>query len=257
MPKIYRTKSGKKYFVINGRKVFVSSKLSTKEILAIYKILARNVKKTKKREATNVNKATAIVNITHPTRRRRKATNTPSTSTIDPAHRVSTSGPVQHPKDSGNKDLINGLINDTNAKRDELTRLINANVEEKKQNLLHPPPRNPNVLLPPPAQNLLLPPNQNSVRKRAKTQPILPPPAQNLLRPPNQNSVRKRAKTQPIARRESSYRDDHGVIHLFYSDDEDDDENKVIHLDDVDSNTIDRSRRTKTYRQRSYFTISS
>ena len=52
-PKLYVTKTGKKYFLVNKKRVFISSKLSKKEITSIYRILMKQDKKKKKNYHTN------------------------------------------------------------------------------------------------------------------------------------------------------------------------------------------------------------
>ena len=108
-PKLYVTKTGKKYFLVNKKRVFISSKLSKKEITSIYRILMKQDKKKKKNYHTN-NSSKAVINITNaaPSSRRRERTAKVSKSTSNEGNKVSVSG--GDPKDSGDKDLINSLI---------------------------------------------------------------------------------------------------------------------------------------------------
>jgi len=112
-PKIYVTKSGKRYFVVNGRKVYINSQMTKREIYSIYRLLHKTVRKkrNKKPKATNVNTASAVIKqyINTPrTRTKTKPKTRPSTIT---GNRVTTSGDSRNPKDSGDKDLINSLQN--------------------------------------------------------------------------------------------------------------------------------------------------
>ena len=59
-PIVHITKSGKRYFVVHERKIYISRKMSQKEIYIIYKLLLKNLK-VQKNSPTNVNKATAII----------------------------------------------------------------------------------------------------------------------------------------------------------------------------------------------------
>ena len=43
-PKLYVTKTGKKYFLVDKKRVFISSKISKKETAAIYRILMKKKK---------------------------------------------------------------------------------------------------------------------------------------------------------------------------------------------------------------------
>jgi len=113
-PTIHKTKSGKKYFIVHGRKIIINSKLTKREILQIYKLLLKNVKKQKQSRSR---------------RRSKKQKSKTFKSTIDEANRVSSSsGPA---KDSGDKDLINKLINDANTRKEE---------DRKKPEALPAPP---------------------------------------------------------------------------------------------------------------------
>jgi len=137
-PKIYVSKSGKRYFVVNERKVYINSKLTKKEIMSIYNLLKKNIKSKAKKQTNRT--ASTIINInTEPQNRKRRRTRksskkerNPFVSTIRPENRVSSTHGISydhHPKDSGDKDLINKLINDKN-KSEEVKR---GNNEEKKR----------------------------------------------------------------------------------------------------------------------------
>ncbi len=99
-PRVY-LKNGKKYFKVNGKRIFIRSKMSEREIMDIYKLLKKTMQ-GKKTKITNT--ARAVVNIHNPPaprRRRRRVTKKPFVSTIDEKNRVSVSGADRHPKDSG------------------------------------------------------------------------------------------------------------------------------------------------------------
>ncbi len=128
-PKIYVTKRGRRYFIVNGEKIFISADMTKKEISAIYKLLLKSIPKPRKKVSDgNANKASAVVHIhssdvQEPRRKRRRQTTTsktekPFVSTIDPLNRVTISGNA--PKDSGDKDLINSLVNELNKLKDDL-----------------------------------------------------------------------------------------------------------------------------------------
>jgi len=61
-PKIYVSKSGKRYFVVNERKVYINSKLTKKEIMSIYNLLKKNIK-SKAKKQTNRTASTIIISI--------------------------------------------------------------------------------------------------------------------------------------------------------------------------------------------------
>ncbi|HRP37773.1 MAG TPA: hypothetical protein PLS50_08265, partial [Candidatus Dojkabacteria bacterium] len=114
IPKIHRTETGKRYIIINGRKVYIQPGVSKKQVVSLYKSLTKSIKPKKKQHATNINKATAVIKqyINRPRREKRK--DKPFTSSIDPRYRVTVSGSDRHPKDSGDQDLINALKNKNN-----------------------------------------------------------------------------------------------------------------------------------------------
>ena len=122
-PKLYVTKTGKKYFLVNKKRVFISSKLSKKEITSIYRILMKQDKKKKKNYHTN-NSSKAVINITNaaPSSRRRARRSKASKSTSNEGNKVSVSG--GDPKDSGDKDLINSLINENNKNTEKIERQL-------------------------------------------------------------------------------------------------------------------------------------
>ena len=64
--KVYVSQSGKKYFVINGKKIYINTRLSKKEIMKIYNLLKKNMK------ITNSAKAVVIIHTAAPTKRRRR-----------------------------------------------------------------------------------------------------------------------------------------------------------------------------------------
>ena len=125
-PKVHLTKSGKRYFIVNGRKIFIESGMTKAEINSIYKVLLKSV--PLKTRTKNINKATAVIKQyinTAPVRRRRtnvQKKDKKFVSTIDEANRVTKSGNVRDPKDSGKDDEINGLINQKNLLADEVKK---------------------------------------------------------------------------------------------------------------------------------------
>ena len=138
LPTIHKTKTGKKYFIVNGRKFIISSRLTKREIAHIYKLLQ---KKTKNK-GTSVRNVITINNQNGRTRRNPKQKQTPFHSTIDPLMRViATSG------NSGDSDLINSLVNTVNEQKDLLKQL-------PAQLALPAPPEQPS--LPEPKQPLAL-----------------------------------------------------------------------------------------------------
>ena len=115
LPKIHVTSTGKKYFNVNDRRIYIASGVTRKQILSIYKALQKPKNNTNKTR----NSAHAVVNInngpTHRSKRQRRYVK--FTSTIDPLLRsTATSGSVTHPKDSGDKDLLNKLLNEVSGK---------------------------------------------------------------------------------------------------------------------------------------------
>ena len=99
MPTIHE-KNGKKYFILNKKKVFIDSKMSKKDIMIIYKLLKR---KFRNKGTKNVNSAKAVVNIISPIHRRR----------VEKKH-VQSAPPGKATVSSWNamdKDVINSLIN--------------------------------------------------------------------------------------------------------------------------------------------------
>ena len=103
-PKIHVTKSGKRYFVVSGRKIYVTSDLTKKQITSIYKLLLKSVPKPRKDRYTNTNVINQYIG-QEPRRRRRRAKpkQKPFVSTITDANRVTTSGSTRDPKHSGDK----------------------------------------------------------------------------------------------------------------------------------------------------------
>lgn len=137
LPIINVTKTGKRYFVVNGRKIFIESKMTKKEISGIYKVLLKSVpvkkKKTKAvKQATNINKATAIIKQyinEPPKRRKRKKKSKTFKSTLNDSNRVTTSSSGDDSKKSNNEDVINSLKNQLNKEKDKPLPLIDYSVE--------------------------------------------------------------------------------------------------------------------------------
>ena len=88
LPKFYRSSAGVRYFVVNGRKVFIEPGVSKKQILSIYKTLKKTIK-TKKRKQTKQSAQTVININNEPKRRNRSNRNRKYVkfgSTINPLH---------------------------------------------------------------------------------------------------------------------------------------------------------------------------
>ena len=54
LPSVKVTKNGKHYFLVNGRKVFIESNMTKREMMSIYKLLLKKVR-PKKSTTKNVN----------------------------------------------------------------------------------------------------------------------------------------------------------------------------------------------------------
>ncbi|HRP36494.1 MAG TPA: hypothetical protein PLS50_01655 [Candidatus Dojkabacteria bacterium] len=70
MPVIHKTKKGKKYFLVNGERVYIEAKMSEKDIIGVYKMLKKKIRPQNKTSQINTNTAKSVVNITNPPRRR-------------------------------------------------------------------------------------------------------------------------------------------------------------------------------------------
>src|SRR5689334_5901879 len=102
-PKINVTKTGKRYFVVNGRKVYITSDMTKREVTTIYKLLLKSVPKPKRKVTfSNSNVINQYIN-SEPRRRRRRTKPKPKPfdSTITDANRVTASNSNRAPKDSG------------------------------------------------------------------------------------------------------------------------------------------------------------
>jgi len=107
-PKVYVNKKGK-FIMVQGKRVYLDSKLTKKELSGIYNLLLKKMKPKQKIKNT----AKAIVNITNPKpqrRRRRPAQTRAQGSTIDPANRVVVSS-TKPSIDRGLEDKLNNLQN--------------------------------------------------------------------------------------------------------------------------------------------------
>ena len=62
LPKIHVTSAGKKYFNANGRRIYIESGVTRKQILSIYKALQKTIKPKNNTNKTR-NSAHAVVNI--------------------------------------------------------------------------------------------------------------------------------------------------------------------------------------------------
>ena len=136
LPKFYRSNAGMRYFVVNGRKVFIEPGVSKKQILSIYKTLKKTIK-IKKRKPKTKQSAQTVININNePKRRNRSNRNRKYVkfgSTINPLIQSVSSG---FTKDSGDIDLVNKSINEFNKKLDDDKRKLQE--ETKNQNFVVP-----------------------------------------------------------------------------------------------------------------------
>ena len=72
LPKINVTSAGKKYFKVNGRRIYIESGVTRKQVLSIYKALQKTIKPKNNTNKTH-NSAHAVVNINNgPSRRSRR-----------------------------------------------------------------------------------------------------------------------------------------------------------------------------------------
>ncbi len=127
LPTIYETRTGKRYFLLRGRRIYVESDVTKKEIRSIYKTLRDNIKPVKKRRIR---------------RRKRRLTEKEKlkviASTIDPLLRSVAHG-SNAPKDSGDKDLINKQTNELNRLYDLYTKGMADLRRQQQQGQPHPP----------------------------------------------------------------------------------------------------------------------
>lgn len=145
MPVIHKTKSGKKYFLVHGERVYIEAKMSKKDIMGVYKLLKKKIKPQKKATQINTNTAKAVVNITNPPRRRyvnRKVFQ----SGLNDLNRVV----VSHGNESANNDLLNSLMNGQNKNKELLDKLL----KQQNQKQINPGTSTPG-LEPPKSQNSL------------------------------------------------------------------------------------------------------
>ena len=120
LPKIHVTSTGKKYFNVNDRRIYIASGVTRKQILSIYKTLKKAIKPKKTR---NINKyAQTIVNINNaPSRRsyqprkfvKLNSMMNPLNSIMNPLNRSSVSN-SNAPANSALEDKLNSLINKQN-----------------------------------------------------------------------------------------------------------------------------------------------
>ena len=131
LPKFYRSSAGVRYFVVNGRKVFIEPGVSKKQILSIYKTLKKTIK-TKKRKPQTKQSAQTVININNEPKRRNRSNRNRKYikfgSTINLLLQSISSG---FTKDSGDIDLVNKSINEFNKKLDDDKRKL----EEEKRKL--------------------------------------------------------------------------------------------------------------------------
>ena len=99
-PIIRVTKSGKRYFILHGKKIYIKSTLTKQEIASIYKLLSKNIKPRRA-------KTSPIININIPRRTRKTKTGKPLI--VDRSNKVTVVSGKN--KDTGEADLLNSLIN--------------------------------------------------------------------------------------------------------------------------------------------------
>ncbi len=104
-PKVHTTKSGKPYIKVNGKKIIINVEITNKQLIKLYKLLKKTIKPKKKTKSHK--KKTK----SHRRRRRRRYLKGKFISTINPLDRSTVSSSNGHPSDSGDKDLINSLMN--------------------------------------------------------------------------------------------------------------------------------------------------
>ena len=150
-PIIHVTQSGKRYFNVNGRKIYIERGVSQKTITKIYKTLQKSVKpkKAKLMYIPASNKASAVIKQyinTHPITRRRRRRNHKKKSkskefqsSLNDSNRVSSSR-SSHSKDSGDNDLVNKTINDFNKKLEEEKKKKDEEQKTQDHNFLVPYP---------------------------------------------------------------------------------------------------------------------
>ena len=122
---IYESKTGKRYFIVNGRRVYINSKMTRKEAIGIYNILKKNIPK----RPTNINKAKAVVHIhgvqtkrTKRTRRKAKSKSKEGKSTGNAPVVTVSKG---NPNNALQEDKINSLTNQINKANDEANCINN------------------------------------------------------------------------------------------------------------------------------------
>ena len=116
MPVIHKTKTGKKYFIVNDQRVYIESGMSKKDISSIYKLLKKKLQNKQK----ITNSAKAIVNINNPApikRRRRNNKKKAFESTLNDFNRVTTSS------GNNNEDKVNYLINKNHSLNQRLNEI--------------------------------------------------------------------------------------------------------------------------------------
>ena len=112
-PKIYVAKSGRRYFIVNYRKVFIDENMTKKQILRVYRLLKQSIPIGKSKKRTKQSKSKKA---------KSKVSKDPFVSTIDPKNRSTVSGSDHKPADSGDKDLLNKQTNEINKSKDLVDR---------------------------------------------------------------------------------------------------------------------------------------
>jgi len=53
---------GKRYIIINGKRVYIQKGVSKRQVISLYSTLLKGIQPSKKERATNINNATAVIN---------------------------------------------------------------------------------------------------------------------------------------------------------------------------------------------------
>jgi hypothetical protein len=135
-PIIHISKNGKRYFTVNGRNIFINSKLTKNEIANIYKLLKKYIlpPKSKKDKTVDKNINKKVKDIFDRAGRRGK---TPSNKVFVPRFR-----PPLNKVDLQKEDLLNAEINKHNALKGEKKRdedELKKKDEQINQLILRPP----------------------------------------------------------------------------------------------------------------------
>ncbi len=170
-PAIHNTRNKRKYFIANGRKVYIEPGMTRREILASYKLML----KIPPKKSSHITKSKATVNqyFTPARRRAKNAIQSAQPARTQPSINISTG-------DKTDRDLTNSLIN-----------LILKKINAPPSAMLPIPP-----IIPPPA-----PPAIPPVAIPPVAQPIPPTPIINRPQFINRPRIFNRPVLGPLARR--------------------------------------------------------